>query len=585
MELNEIHSPADIRRLPVDELPALCDKLRDTFLTKVAAHGGHVGPNLGLVETTVALHYVFNTPEDKIVFDVSHQTYIHKMLTGRMQAFTDPDHYDDVTGYTQPDESEYDLFTIGHTSTAVSLAGGIAKGRDLQKENYNVVALVGDGSLSGGEAFEGLDTGATLNSNFIVIVNDNEMSIAENHGGLYANLRELRETDGKASNNYFKTLGYDYIYVSQGNDVEKLVEAFRKVKDTAHPVVVHIHTNKGNGWKPAETDKETWHFSAPFDRTTAKLLNPSNAENYAEIFSRETRKMMREDPRFCVLTAGTPGVLGYGPDERKEAGHQFIDVGIAEQEAVAMASGIAKSGARPVFGVVSSFIQRAYDQLSQDVAINNQPMVLNIMYGTLLGMNDVTHLGWFDIALISNIPNWVFLAPVTVEEYLSMLHWATAQTDHPVCIRVPGGKVLHSQEPVQTDWSDLNRFKIARKGSEVAIIGAGTFFPLAEETADMLEKEGVKATVINPRYLSGLDKEMLDELKADHKLVITLEDGVVDGGFGEKVATYYGPSDMKVRCYGIEKKFLDRYRFGDLLTASRLTAPQISADILDLLKN
>ena len=584
MELSKIKSPADIRTMSIDELKELCDQLRKAFLIKISNHGGHVGPNLGLVEATVALHYVFNTPQDKIVYDVSHQTYIHKMLTGRMGAFLDPAKYDEVTGYTNPNESEYDLFTIGHTSTAVSLAGGIAKGRDLLGEKYNVVALVGDGSLSGGEAFEGLDEGATLNSNFIVVVNDNNMSIAENHGGLYDNLAKLRATDGRAEDNYFRTLGYDYIYVGDGNDVEALVEAFRKVKDTNHPVVVHIHTDKGHGYKPAEEHKEAFHYSGPFDLETGKTKSEDNSESYDDIFAQEMLAEMKADPKVCVLTAGTPGVLAFGPERRKEAGRQFIDVGIAEQEAAAMASGIAKAGGRPCFGVVSSFIQRAYDQLSQDISINKTPVVLNIFYGTVLGMTDVTHLGWFDIALISNIPGWVFLAPTNVEEYLSMQRWAMAQTEYPVAIRIPGGEVRHAEGSVQTDWSDLNKFSIERKGSEVAIIGAGTFLPLALQTADLLEKNGIKATVINPRYLSGLDSEMLEKLKNDHRLVITVEDGVLDGGFGEKVAHYYGTSDMKVANYGLTKKFADRYNYQQILTDNRLTAPQIAEDVLKLFK-
>ncbi|MBD5293431.1 MAG: 1-deoxy-D-xylulose-5-phosphate synthase [Bacteroides sp.] len=575
MELEQIKSPADIKGLAINELTALCADLRKVFLQKVSAHGGHVGPNLGLVEATVALHYVFDTPKDKIVFDVSHQTYIHKMLTGRVDAFLNPEKYDDVTGYTNPGESEYDLFTIGHTSTAVSLAGGIAKGRDLLGDDYNVVALVGDGSLSGGEAFEGLDEGATLGSNFIVVVNDNEMSIAENHGGLYGNLAALRESDGKCSDNYFTALGYDYLYVGDGNDISALIEAFKAVKDTKKPVVVHIHTDKGHGYAPAEQHKEQFHFSAPFDLATGQVKG-GDYENYSDIFAEEMLRQMKADPKVCVLTAGTPGVLGFGPDLRKEAGRQFIDVGIAEQEAVAMASGIAKAGARPCFGVVSSFIQRAYDQLSQDVAINAQPAVLNIFYGSVMGMTDVTHLGWFDIALISNIPGWVYLAPATVEEYLAMQRWAMAQTAYAVAIRIPGGAVVHSNEPVQEDYSELNKFLTVRQGSGVAIIGAGSMLGVAEQAADILARRGKNVTVINPRYLSGLDTELLDELRKDHQQVITLEDGVLDGGFGEKVARYYGPTDMKVNCLGVEKKFLDRYSPKELLAASGLTAEAVA---------
>lgn len=583
IDLLKITSPADFRGRSISDLEDLCRQLRDAFLIKLSNHGGHVGPNLGLVEATVALHYVFNTPKDKIVYDVSHQTYIHKMLTGRVAAFLDPEKYDDVTGYSAPDESEYDLFTMGHTSTAVSLAGGIAKGRDLLGEKYNVIALVGDGSLSGGEAFEGLDEGATLNSNFIVVVNDNQMSIAENHGGLYTSLAELRETNGESPNNYFKALGYDYIYVVNGNDLQSLIDAFRKVKDSDHPVVVHINTDKGHGYVPAETEKERFHWSVPFDLKTGKVKDDDEGDSYEETFVSEMMAEMKANPGVCVLTAGTPGVFDFTPERRIEAGRQFIDVGIAEQEAVAMASGIAKAGGRPCFGVVSSFLQRAYDQLSQDVAINRQPVVLNIFAGTVLGMNDVTHLGWFDIALVSNIPNWVFLAPTNVEEYLSMQRWAMAQTVYPVAIRIPGGQLRHADKPVQQDWSNLNKFEMSVKGTGVSIIGAGTFYHLAEETAELLKNQGIDATVINPRYLSGLDMEMLENLKTDHRLVVTIEDGVLDGGFGEKVSRYYGPSDMKVKNYGLEKKFVDRYNYSDILKSNRLTAPQIAEDVINLL--
>lgn len=584
MELSRIKSPADIRRMDMAQLNDLCVEMREVFLQKLSAHGGHVGPNLGFEEATIALHYVFDTPADKIVFDVSHQTYFHKMLTGRADAFLDPAKYDDVSGYTNPGESEYDLFTIGHTSTAVSLAGGIAKGRDLKGERYNVVAVVGDGSLSGGESFEGLDEGATLGSNFIVVVNDNEMSIAENHGGLYGGLARLRKSNGTDPDNLFKAMGYDYIYVEQGNDIATLIEAFRKVKDCDHPVVVHLHTEKGFGYAPAEEHKEQFHFSGPFDLATGTPEGGAAGESYDEIFATEMLSQMKASPEVCVLTAGTPGVIGFGPDRRKVAGRQFIDVGIAEQEACAMASGLAKADARPCFGVVSSFLQRAYDQLSQDIAINGMPVVVNIFYGTMLGMNDVTHLGWFDIALVANIPGWVYLAPATAEEYLSMQRWAMKQTVHPVAIRIPGGSVLHRSKPVQQDWSELNRYEVMKAGSKVAIIGAGTFLPLAEATAELLEKSGVDATVINPRYLSGLDTELLEKLKADHSLVVTLEDGVLEGGFGEKIARFYGDSPMRVKCFGIPKRFLDRYDRKQLLESCHLTAPQVASDILSSLR-
>lgn len=581
MDINSIKSPADIRKLSMDELTELCDDLRKALLQKLAVHGGHVGPNLGFLEATVALHYVFDTPKDKIVFDISHQTYVHKMLTGRIEAFTDPKHYNDVTGFTCPRENpDYDLFEIGHTSTGVSLASGLAKARDLVGGSENVIAVVGDGSLSGGEAFEGLDFGATLGTNFIVVVNDNNMSIAENHGGLYADLRLLRNTNGEGQPNYFRSLGYAYRYVHYGNDVRSLVEAFRQVKDSKVPVVVHLNTQKGMGFAPAEANREQFHFSAPFDLNTGELLNIDETTDYTDVFYSTIKPMMDSNPKVAVITAGTPGSLGFDRQRRLEAKGQFIDVGIAEQQAVALASGMAKAGARPVFGVISSFIQRAYDQLSQDVSINNTPVVLSILYAGMASMTDVTHLGWFDIALISNIPGWVFLSPTCAEEYTAMLRWAVTQTDHPVAIRQPLGAAHYSGKEYTQDYSQLNRSLVVEKGSGVVVIAAGNTMREAEQAVAAAKKKGVNATLINPVFLSGLDIDLLESLKKDHHTVITLEDGVLDGGFGEKVARFYGDSDMKVICRGIPKKFLDEYDPSDLAKACRMTADLIAEDII-----
>jgi 1-deoxy-D-xylulose-5-phosphate synthase len=582
IDLNSIHSPADIKGMSMDELTELCAALREALLTKLGAHGGHVGPNLGFLEATVALHYVFDAPKDKIVYDVSHQTYVHKMLTGRMQAFTDPAHYNDVTGFTNPAESEYDLFTIGHTSTGVSLAGGLAKARDLAGGHENVIAVVGDGSLSGGEAFEGLDFGSTLGSNFIVVVNDNQMSIAENHGGLYADLRLLRNTNGEGEPNYFRSLGYAYRYVKYGNDIRSLVEAFRKVKDYPYPVVVHLNTQKGMGYAPAERDREEFHFSAPFDIPTGDPLRISEAETWDEVFYQTIRPMMEADRNVAVITAGTPGVIGFDAARRREAGRQFIDVGIAEQEGVALASGMAKAGARPVFGVVSSFIQRAYDQLSQDVAINNTPVVLNICYGGVGSMTDATHLGWFDIPLISNIPGWLYLAPTCREEYVAMLRWAVRQTSVPVAIRQPELGVWVSGKEFPEDYSNP-RSSICHRGKDVAIIAAGSAFRAAYDALPALSEKGIDATLINPVFLSGLDTGLLDSLKENHRLVVTMEDGALSGGYGEKVARYYGDTDMKVVCRGADKEFLDNYNRKEVMDRFGLTTASLVRDIPALL--
>lgn len=580
MYLEKINSPADVKKLSFKELDELSSEIRDALLHKLSEHGGHFGPNFGMVEATIALHYVFNSPVDKIVFDVSHQSYVHKMLTGRKDAFLYPAEYDNVSGYSEPGESKHDFFVIGHTSTSVSLASGLAKGRDLTGGTENIIAVIGDGSLSGGEAFEGLDYAAELGTNMIIIVNDNQMSIAENHGGLYRNLKELRDSNGRCECNFFKAMGLDYMYVSDGNNVEALVEAFSKVKDIQHPIVVHINTLKGKGYKRAEENKEAYHWRTPFNIETGEAKFVDDSEDYGEMTAQYLLKKMKEDQRVVAITSGTPAVLGFTPDRRQEAGKQFVDVGIAEEHAVALASGIAKAGGKPVYGVYSTFIQRSYDQLSQDLCINNNPAVLLVFWGTLSGMNDVTHLCFFDIPLISNIPNMVYLAPTCKEEYLAMLEWSIRQNEHPVAIRVPATSVISCGEAVETDYSVLNRYKVTHRGSKVAILALGSFYGLGQSVLSLLkEKANIDATLINPRYITGVDAGLMEELKADHQLVITLEDGVLDGGFGEKIARYYGDSEMKVLNYGAKKEFVDRFDIQELLRANHLTDEQIVEDI------
>ncbi|MDE6090244.1 MAG: 1-deoxy-D-xylulose-5-phosphate synthase [Duncaniella sp.] len=587
MDLSEIKSPADIRKMSLPELTKLAGEMRGALLEKLSVHGGHVGPNLGMVEAVIALHYVFDTPEDKIVFDVSHQTYPHKMITGRMEAFTDPAHYDDVTGYTNPSESPYDLYSLGHTSSAVALAAGLAKARDLQGGKENVVAVIGDGSLSGGVAFEGLDYGATLGSNFIVIVNDNQMSIAENHGGIYADLRLLRNTNGTADNNLFRAMGYSYRYVNYGNDLKSLIDMFSSVKDIDHPVVVHINTMKGMGLPVAEADKEEFHYAGPFDLKTGAPLHeeaPQTApEDYSELFAKGMLRRMKENGKVVAITAGTPGVLGFDKARRKEAGKQFIDVGIAEQAAVDLASGLAKGGMRPVVGFVSSFLQRAYDQFSQDIALNKQAATFVVFYGSMFGMNDETHLGFFDIALLSNIPNLIYLAPTCKEEFEAMLDWAVKQDERAVVVRTPGSVAVSNTEIELLDDYSKPAYEIVREGDGVALIGAGSMFGFMQQAADLLAQQGVNVTLINPRNLSELDTAALDSLK-DYKVVITAEDGIIDGGYGQKVASYLGESPVKVVNLGLPKEFLNRYNYSELQKRCGLTPDQIAQTAMSALK-
>ena len=582
MYIEKIHSPADLRKLEVSELKIVADEVRDAVLNRVSRHGGHVGPNLGFTEATVALHYVFDTPTDKLVFDVSHQTYPHKILTGRAHGFLDDADTRAISGYSSPSESpEYDYFEIGHTSTAISLATGLQKGRDVLGGTENIVAIVGDGSLSGGEAFEGLNTAAALGTNIIIVVNDNEMSIAENHGGLYANLRLLRETYGQAELNFFKTFGFDYYYLENGHNLASLVDIFRRVKDTPRPTVVHIHTEKGHGYAPAVEKQEAWHYRSPFDRETGKSTGPRDKSEYMpSLLGDFLREEMKRDPKLVIVASAVPMGLGFTADRRREAGAQYIDVGIAEEEAVALASGMAKRGARPVYFTYATFLQRTYDQIAQDLCVNGNPAVINVLGASIFGMNDFTHICFFDIAMLSHIPNLVYLAPTTYEELVAMQTWAIRQDKHSVAIRVPEGEVYHTSEPVDTDYSALNTFRVGHRGSRVALIAAGNFYQKGDRVRQLLAGQGIDATLINPRYLTGVDEALLDELKKDHTVVATLEDGTLDGGFGERIARHYGPSAMRVINFGVKKQLYDRYDVDELLRENHLTDEQIAADIL-----
>ena len=584
MYIEKINQPTDVKNLNSEQLHILADEMRQALLQKLSKHGGHFGPNLGMVEAAIALHYVFNSPTDKIVYDVSHQSYPHKMLTGRKDAFLYEDKYDDVSGYSNPHESDHDFFTIGHTSTSVSLACGLAKGRDLKGDSENIIAVIGDGSLSGGEALEGLDFASELNSNLIIVVNDNDMSIAENHGGLYKNLKQLRDTDGKSECNLFKSMGLDYVFVKDGNDIDSLITAFEQVKDSTYPVVVHICTQKGKGYKIAEENKENWHYCGPFNLETGKSdMSQDGGEDYSSMTADILLKKMKEDKTVVGITSATPTVFGFTEDKRKEAGSQFVDVGIAEETAVALASGIAKNGGKPVYGVYSTFIQRTYDQLSQDLCINNNPATILVYLASVYGMNDVTHLGIYDIPMMSNIPNLVYLAPTTKEEYLAMLDWSIEQNDHPVAIRVPIS-VVSDGKKVTKDFSKLNEYEVTQNGSKVAIVALGSFYSVGAKTAEIIEnKTGVKPTLINPIYITGTDDKLLEQLKENHDIVITVEDGVLDGGFGEKIARFYGNSDVKVLNYGLKKEFLDRYNPEEIVKANRLTPEQIAEDVCGII--
>lgn len=585
MYIEKIQSPADLKGMDIETLKIVADETRAAVLNRVSRHGGHVGPNLGFVEATVALHYVFDAPQDKFVFDVSHQSYPHKVLTGRVAGFLgNVDDMNAISGYSSPSESPlYDNFEVGHTSTSVSLATGLQKARDVKGTHENIIAIIGDGSLSGGEAFEGLDEASELGTGIIIVVNDNEMSIAENHGGIYKNLRALRESHGTCEHNWFKAWGFDYHYLEEGNDVEKLIEVFRAVKDTDRPTVVHIHTEKGHGFAPAIANKELWHWGAPFNIHDGSRPNEPAVETYEQLFSDWMLREMKNDPFLIALTAGTPAAAGFSPRKREEAGPQHLDMGIAEEQACAMASGMAKGGLRPVWTVYSTFIQRTYDQIAQDLCINSNPAVINVAWGGAGTMNDITHICLFDIPMLCSIPGLIYLAPTTCEEYFAMLKWAITQDKKPIAIRVPSNGVNHTSQMVDTTYTYESQYKVVHAGSEVAVIAAGSFFQKGEHVHKMLLDNGIDATLINPRYLNAVDAATLDSLKTNHRLVITLEDGCKDGGFGERIASYYATSNMKVLVGGIKKDLYDRFDLQQLLSDNRLLDEQIVEDIIRLL--
>ena len=594
MYIEKIQSPADLKGMDIATLNIVADEVRQAVLNRVSKHGGHVGPNLGFVEATVALHYVFNAPEDKFVFDVSHQCYPHKVLTGRAAGFLgNVDDMNAISGYSSPAECpEYDNFEVGHTSTSISLATGLQKARDVKGTKENIIAIIGDGSLSGGEAFEGLDEASELGTGIIIVVNDNEMSIAENHGGIYKNLRALRESRGECEHNWFKAWGFEYKYLEEGNDIERLIEVFRGVKDTDRPTVVHIHTEKGHGYAPAVNDKEAWHWGMPFnlDDGSRPVRNADGTmpevkpcETYPELFSDWMLSEMKKDKTLIAVTAGTPTAAGFTADKRNQAGSQHLDMGIAEEQAVAMISGMAKGGLRPVWSVYSTFIQRTYDQIAQDLCINSNPAVINVVGGGVNSMNDITHICLFDIPMLCSIPGLIYLAPTTCEEYFAMMRWAILQDKKPIAIRVPSNGVVHTTENVDEGYGYKAKYKMMHEGSKVAIIAAGSFYQKGENVVRLLADKGIDATLVNPRYLNEVDADTLEALKTNHKLVVTLEDGCKDGGFGERIASYYGTSDMKVLVCGVKKGLYDRYNVEQLLEDNRLLDEQIVEDVLALI--
>lgn len=631
--LSSIHTPADVHALSAQQLRDLCFEIRTTLLDYGRKHGGHIGSNLGVVELTVALHRVFNSPHDRFIFDVSHQSYVHKMLTGRAEAYLDESRFGEVTGFTNPLESEHDSFVLGHTGTSISLACGLAKTRDMQRAATgesaigNVVSIIGDGSLSSAIAFEGLNNAAEQGGNLIIIVNDNEMSIAEDFGGMYGQLAKLRASNGTAELNLFKAFGLDYRYVEQGNDVDTLVEVLNEVKGIDHPIVVHIHTTKGLGFDDGEEfDKgsdgcnqtnpqphagkcEANHWQDP----EASLGKPLDARKYyGEMAMASLERRFSNEPGLVVISPATPGSNGITRDFRERAGAHYVDTGITEEHAAAFAAGIAKAGGRPVLATSATFFQRTFDQLQQELALNHVPATL-LIFGAGISGADNTHSGTFDMTMFANVPDVTCLAPASGEQMLDMLAWATGPSDHGVvAIRMPGEQILSLERATDMAFDPLqraeehdpavniagecpfSRYQIVQPGKDVAILGLGNTMPLAAEVTSTLAEDdethaAITATLVDALQYSTMDAELLTMLADGHRLVVTLEDGQLEGGWGEKVTAFYANSNnakafhVRVLNFGASKEFTDRVPLDELNERYGLTAATIVSRIHGIL--
>lgn len=548
----------------------LAQEIRTLILEKDAAEGGHLGPDLGIVEATIAYHDVFDAPKDKIVWDVSHQTYPHKMLTGRALAWLDPDHYEDVTPYTNPDESPYDYYAVGHTSTSIALATGMAKARDLMGGHENIMALIGDGSMTGGLAYEGLNNAAIEKHDLVIVLNDNQMSIDHNVGGLVTALKKLRDSNGQTKENPFTAMGFDYRYVADGNDIAAMIKAFKAVKDVDHPILLHINTLKGKGYQPAIDDEVNHHWVMPFDLKTDQSTVPAPAKpNANSVAMAEMSRQIEAGTKIMAINAAIPGVFDLSTIKEKYPDN-YVDVGIAEQESVAFAAGFAKEGAVPVLFENSTFLQRAFDQLSHDVAANDLPVVMMVAGGGI-SSGSKTHLGIFDQVMVSNLPNWLYLAPTTLNEEKAMMAWAIKQRKRPVAIKMPTKPVAVGSEAA-TDYSKI-KYQV-KAGKDVAILALGDFYGLGEKVA-----QASGASLVNPISANILDHEALDQLASQHKLIVTLEDNSLDGGFGEKVASYLGDKDVKVLNYGQKRVYTDQVPLEQIYQENHLTVDQLLADI------
>lgn len=574
--LKNINSYEDFKRLDISKLPFLCKEINKVIINKCSETGGHLASNLGVNELIVALDYVFNLNEDKLIFDVSHQTYTHKIITGRKEKFLDTKTYGNSASFSNYKESKYDLFTLGHTSSSISLGYGMAKARDLKKEKYNIISLIGDGSLSGGEAFEGLNNASTLKSNFIIVINDNDMSIADDVGYLYKNLYDLKLNKGESKHNIFKDFGYEYKYIEEGNDVLKLVEEFNKIKDINKPIVVHVHTLKGNGYNYAIENKEQWHYRAPFNIIDGKLKKEMG--NTYEIINHNYFSNLLDKRKDVILvTAGTPKNFGFSKNDRDKYKDNFVDVGIAEQSAISLSLGISKNGIKPIVNISSNFLQRGFDQIAHEISLNSPDITFLVGYGGYQKAS-CTHQNVLDILMISNIPNINYYAPCYKEEYLYLLDYSL-KNGGTNFIRIPNGLALSKNIKI----NDVNKYDYLINEDSVALIGIGKTKEKAFILHDLLKEKNINSSVINVLNISNVDIDFINNLTKKHQLIFVIEDGMKEGGFGEKLISF--AKNITVFNYGLNKKYYDFVDENDAYKDSGMDNESILNDILKFFQN
>jgi 1-deoxy-D-xylulose-5-phosphate synthase len=619
--LDKIDSPAHLRKLERTDLPRLAEEIREEIISTCSQVGGHVAPSLGVVELTLALHYVFNTPRDKLIWDVGHQAYAHKLITGRRKQFRTLRQAGGISGFPKREESIYDTFGSGHSGNSVSVAVGMAEGRDLRGDDYKVVAIIGDGGLTAGMAFEALNCAGEQKRDLIVVVNDNEMSISKSVGAVSAYLnrimtgqrinrfredikRFLQEIPGIGTSVVklvkqgeeslkglmvpgilFEELGFQYFGPLDGHHIDHLIDTLSNVKKLRGPILIHVLTKKGKGYLPAEANPDIYHGVGRFERTTGRIHTNSSPPTYTQIFGRALVELAREDERIVAITAAMP--LGTGLTEFAERfPDRFYDIGIAEQHGVTFAAGLALEGLRPVVAIYSTFLQRAYDQIVHDVCLQRLPVVFAMDRGGIVGEDGPTHQGLFDLSYLRHIPGMVLMAPKDENELRQILATAIQYEDGPIAFRYPRGSGYGVPLDKRIKPLKIGKGEVLRQGSDCLILAIGSTVHPALQAATLLEAEGIGATVVNSRFVVPLDEELIADLAARHPVLITVEENVKTGGFGSAVLEFLhtrGRALPRVHCLGIPARFVEHGSQAILRRKYHLDAEGIAQEVRSVL--